>query len=105
MDTSVNKYDAIESIIYNGRLSIAAINFFIALDLMVIVLNTKVVLHQPISAYPSLKGKSIEELQNFELIGNGTGIHWPSLDEDLSLKGFLTDEMKKLVNPFDTVAA
>jgi hypothetical protein len=29
-----------------------------------------------------------------ELIGNGTGIHWPELDADLSLKGFLHNAIK-----------
>jgi hypothetical protein len=26
---------------------------------------------------------------NFEIIGNGEGVHWPDLDEDLSAKGML----------------
>jgi hypothetical protein len=31
----------------------------------------------------------VSELLNYRLIANGTGIHWPLLDEDVSLKGFL----------------
>jgi len=30
-------------------------------------------------------------------MGNGTGVHWPDIDEDLSLKGFLQDEVRKVV--------
>ena len=30
-----------------------------------------------------------EERDNWELIGTGQGIHWPDLDEDLSIEGFL----------------
>jgi hypothetical protein len=26
---------------------------------------------------------------NFEIIGDGEGFHWPDLDEDLSVRGFL----------------
>ena len=27
--------------------------------------------------------------QRFELIGNGVGIHWPDVDEDISIRGML----------------
>ncbi len=27
--------------------------------------------------------------QNFEIIGDGQGIHWPDLDEDISIEGML----------------
>ena len=30
-----------------------------------------------------------EERDNWKLIGSGEGIHWPDLDEDLSIEGFL----------------
>ena len=45
--------------------------------------------HVPIRRYPSLSNASNEELMNFEIIAGGEGIHWPDLDEDLSVKGFL----------------
>ena len=31
-----------------------------------------------------------EQRAKFELIGDGVGIHWPDVDEDLSAQGFLT---------------
>ena len=43
----------------------------------------------PISWYPRLVHASPEERNNWELIGTGQGIHWPGLDEDLSVEGFL----------------
>ncbi len=49
MNTSVNKYDAIEKLIYDEGLRIEAIDFHPGLDVMLIVLNTKAVLHQRIS--------------------------------------------------------
>jgi hypothetical protein len=29
---------------------------------------------------------------NFEILGDGEGIHWPDLDEDLSVAGLLRGE-------------
>ena len=43
----------------------------------------------PISWYPRLVHATLEERNNWELIGTGEGIHWPDLDEDLSVEGFL----------------
>jgi hypothetical protein len=31
-----------------------------------------------------------EQRGNFEIIGDGQGVHWPEIDEDLSAQGFLT---------------
>jgi hypothetical protein len=30
-----------------------------------------------------------EQRQKFEIIGDGIGIHWPELDEDISIEGML----------------
>lgn len=92
-----NNYDSIEHIIYEEGLQIETIDFHPELDLMLIVLNTKAVLQQHISSYKLLKNADVNALKQYELIGNGTGVHWTLLDEDLSLKGFLRDELKKVV--------
>ena len=31
-----------------------------------------------------------EERNNFEIIGNGEGVHWPDVDEDISARGMLS---------------
>jgi len=36
-----------------------------------------------------LKKASIEERNNFEISPSGYGIHWPSIDEDLSIDGLI----------------
>jgi Protein of unknown function (DUF2442) len=106
MNTSTNNYDAIEQLIHSEGLSIEAVDFHKELDLMLIVLNTKAILQQKISAYPALLNADAVQLNQYELIGNGTGIHWPALDEDLSLKGFLKDELKQSVsNKKNNIAA
>ena len=43
----------------------------------------------PIIWFPRLAKASAEELRNYELLGDGEGIHWPDLDEDLSVRGLL----------------
>ena len=36
-----------------------------------------------------LSEASPEQRQNFEIIGDGQGIHWPDIDEDISVQGML----------------
>ena len=97
MNTSINNYDSIEKMIFDEGLRIEAIDFHPELDVMLIVLNTKAVLHQRISSHKNLAKADRKTLMQYELIANGTGIHWKSLNEDLSLKGFLRDELRNVV--------
>jgi Protein of unknown function (DUF2442) len=43
----------------------------------------------PLTWYPRLLHVTEKELQNYELIGDGEGIHWPDLDEDISIEGII----------------
>ena len=43
----------------------------------------------PLSWYPRLEHGTPEERQQWELLGHGTGIHWPALDEDISAEALL----------------
>ncbi len=43
----------------------------------------------PLSWYPRLWYGNPEERAKYEIIGDGTIIHWPDLDEDLSVSGIL----------------
>lgn len=43
----------------------------------------------PLAWFPRLMNASIEEREHWRLIGNGTGIHWEDLDEDISVEGLL----------------
>lgn len=44
----------------------------------------------PLGWYPRLWHGTPQERSKFEIIGDGTLIHWPDLDEDLSVGGLLT---------------
>lgn len=43
----------------------------------------------PLSWYPRLKGASAEARSRWQLLGGGIGIHWPDVDEDLSVEALL----------------
>jgi hypothetical protein len=43
----------------------------------------------PLSWYPRLVHASADQLAHWEILGNGAGIRWPDLDEDLSVAGIL----------------
>jgi hypothetical protein len=43
----------------------------------------------PLVWFPLLSNASKSQLEHFELLGDGEGIHWPELDEDLSISGLL----------------
>jgi hypothetical protein len=43
----------------------------------------------PLSWFPRLVQASPEERNNWRLIGQGQGIHWEDIDEDISVEGLL----------------
>ncbi len=43
----------------------------------------------PLAWYPRLSHGTDAECGNWRLIGNGRGIHWPDLDEDISVDSLL----------------
>jgi Protein of unknown function (DUF2442) len=43
----------------------------------------------PLAWYPRLLHASADQRNDWELIGEGEGIHWPQIDEELSVAGIL----------------
>jgi hypothetical protein len=43
----------------------------------------------PLEWFPRLRDATPEQLARWELIGRGQGIHWPDLDEDVSVRRLL----------------
>jgi hypothetical protein len=43
----------------------------------------------PFAWYPRLLHGTPDEQNNWRLIGRGSGIHWPDLDEDISVENVL----------------
>jgi hypothetical protein len=56
---------------------------------MVVRLDDGRSLSVPLAWYPRLLHGTSPQRQNYELIGDGEGIHWPDLDEDISVEGLL----------------
>lgn len=58
-------------------------------ELLTVDLTDGRTLSVPLSWYPRLWHGAPEERQNWRLIGQGEGIHWPDLDEDVSVENLL----------------
>ncbi len=58
-------------------------------DVLAVKLSDGRDLSVPLSWYPRLVHATPEERENWELIGDGQGIHWPDLDEDISVEMLL----------------
>ena len=43
----------------------------------------------PVAWFPRLAHGSPEERAHWRLVGGGAGIHWPDLDEDISIESLL----------------
>lgn len=43
----------------------------------------------PIAWFPRLKNASDTQRKNWRFVGNGIGIHWQDIDEDISVGGLL----------------
>lgn len=58
-------------------------------DTLTVDLSDGRVISTPLAWYPRLVHATPRERDNWELIGAGQGIHWPDLDEDLSVEGLI----------------
>lgn len=43
----------------------------------------------PLQYFPRLQKATLAQRMNYETSGDGTGIHWDALDEDISVQGLL----------------
>lgn len=58
-------------------------------DELIVTLDDGRVLSVPLAWFPRLARATAVQRDEFELLGNGEGIHWPRLDEDVSVAGLL----------------
>ncbi len=47
------------------------------------------VLCVPLAWFPALRAATPEQRARYEIGGGGVGLHWPDLDEDLSIAGLM----------------
>jgi len=43
----------------------------------------------PLIWFSRLSNATKEQLENYEILSDGEGIHWPDIDEDISVEGLL----------------
>ena len=89
--------DPIDQLIFEGGLRMKSIWFDRELDLIIVLLNNKKLLKRPLSDFTRLANATEQQLNRFD--NDGIGVHWPELDEDLSLRGFLKYELAKMDTP------
>jgi hypothetical protein len=66
-----------------------ALDVAVTEETLVVTLHDGRVISVPLSWYPRLEHGSPAERQSWELIGAGLGIHWPEVDEDISVEALL----------------
>jgi len=78
MNTSVNDLQAVK-----------ALDVSVTDDTLTVDLADGLTLSVPLTWYPRLLNGTPDERRNWRLVGDGVGIHWGDLDEDISTEGLL----------------
>lgn len=66
-----------------------ATNVVVSDDTLTVDLSDGRTISVPLAWYPRLVHAADQERGKWRLIGRGEGIHWPDLDEDISVEGLL----------------
>jgi hypothetical protein len=66
-----------------------ATGVFVTDDTLTVELADGRSISAPLAWYPRLLYGTVEERDRWRLIGQGQGIHWPDLDEDISVDNVL----------------
>jgi len=67
-----------------------AIEVSFADDMICLVLDDRREVKTPLEFYPRLAKATNKQIENFRLLGGGTGIHWEDLDEDISVDSIVS---------------
>ena len=66
-----------------------AIDLYFANNKMIIYIEDGRELSIPLEWFPKLRDATPEQLKKWRLIGNGEGIHWDGIDEDILIENLL----------------
>jgi len=69
--------------------AVRAQNVVLSSDTLTVDLSDGRTISVPLAWYPRLLHGTPEERNNWRLIGDREGIHWPDLDEDVSVENLL----------------
>ena len=67
----------------------AATNIAVTDDTLTVDLSDGRTISVPLAWYPRLVHGTPKERSDWRLIGRGEGIHWPQLDDDISVEGLI----------------
>lgn len=68
-------------------------------DELTVVLTDGRTVTVPLAWFPRLLRATAAQRQRWELLGDGEGIHWPDIDEDLSVAGLLRGQSAPRTGP------
>ena len=71
------------------RLDANAVDVTVTEDRLVVVLADGRELAAPLAWFPRLLEATPDQRRNWRLIGRGQGVHWPDVDEDISVASLL----------------
>ena len=77
------------STLANKTTNVLASKVWFSKDMLYVLLLDGREIGVPLLWFPRLRQATEEQLNNWRLIGNGVGIHWDSLDEDISVSALL----------------
>jgi hypothetical protein len=63
-----------------------AVDIWFTDDMLFVRLEDGREIGTPLEWFPKLRDSSIGQKNNWRFIGNGIGIHWEDLDEDISVR-------------------
>ena len=67
----------------------SAQNVQVTSDALIVDLSDGRTISVPLAWFPGLLQGTPKERKNWRLIGEGEGIHWPDLDEDISVENLI----------------
>jgi len=77
------------STLANKSANVLASKVWFSKDMLYVLLQDGREIGIPMLWFPRLRKASQEQLKDYRLIGNGVGIHWESIDEDISISALL----------------
>ena len=64
-------------------------NILIQNNILTIELDDKRTVSVPLHRYPRMQNATVEDLNDWQIIGHGYGIAWDKIDEHISINGIL----------------
>jgi hypothetical protein len=77
------------STLVNKSTNVLASKVWFSKDMLFVHLQDGREIGVPLLWFPRLRKASEEQLNEWRFIGNGVGIHWESIDEDISISALL----------------